>query len=961
MSSEVASGHVSIFPVMTGFRSRVTKGTQEAGAAGAKSFDRSFKGAGAATGRALGRDLKSALTSSAGDLGSGAMKKLTGEVASASSALARVRLKQQDDAGRVRVAETRLAEAIAKSGANSSQAVAAEERLASARRVHATTTDAVTAATSRLRASQASLRTAQDAVRASQDGAAASSGRFRTMLQGLGSTAATGFQSVVGAASRVAGAVGRTLGSGIQTAATGAVTVAAAGIGIALSKGFSRLGAIDTARAKLTGLGNDADAVKAIMGDALASVRGTSFGLGEAATVAAGAVAAGIKPGEQLQGTLKGIANVSAAAGTSMEETGAIFNKVASSGRAYTENLNQLADRGIPIYQALATQLGVTTDEVREMATRGEIDFATFSAAAATAAGTVADEMGKTVPGAAKNFFAAMGRIGANALEPIYGKIAPLILAATSALGPIEERAKAFGQVLLTAVGPALDWLTGLLERIGSGALAVSGGFSNLMGIAGPLTGIVAALGAGGFAGLLAKLGPLGALLPGLGAALAALASPLGIVGAALAGFALSGGDFSGLVTGITGIVTQIVSALPGMVAQIAQFIPALVDGILSQVPTLLSAGTAIVMVLVQGLVTAIPTIVSGAVALVQGLLQAIVANLPMIITGAIQLVTTLLQGIVNALPFLVSGALQLVDALLIGIVSALPLIIEGGVQLLLALLMGIVNALPQIIQLALDVVMTLLDTIVTALPMIIEAGIQLLLSLVTGLVEALPQLITAAIDLVIQLVTGLLKMLPRLIEAGITLVVSLIQGIVGAIPKIIAMLPQIIEAIWNGLISVDWLDLGVQIVQGIINGLVSMGSAVVDAIVDLASGAFEGFKDFFGIASPSKLMRRETKWVVAGSVLGIEDEAPKFTAALVGMAENASQRAQAAMGTVTAEVAATAASGSRTASGAGPLGGQVPGVPTKSVVMNITTPQTDARLQMRQWQREAEKEFASS
>jgi hypothetical protein len=107
--------------------------------------------------------------------------------------------------------------------------------------------------------------------------------------------------------------------------------------------------------------------------------------------------------------------------------------------------------------------------------------------------------------------------------------------------------------------------------------------------------------------------------------------------------------------------------------------------------------------------------------------------------------------------------------------------------------------------------------------------------------------------------------------------------------------------------------------------------------------------------------MRRETKWVVAGSVLGIEDEAPKFTAALVGMAENASQRAQAAMSTVTAEVAATAASGSRAASGAGSSGGEVPGGPTKSVVQNIYPQQTDPRLQMRQWQREAEKEFASS
>ncbi|WP_205814408.1 hypothetical protein, partial [Microbacterium sp. K35] len=124
MSSEVGSGHVSIFPVMTGFKSRVSKETRAAGAAGAKTFEGGFKGAGTAAGRALGRDLKSALNTSAAGLGADAMRKLNGEVAAASAALSRARLKQQDEAGRVRVAEVRLQEAIAKSGADSAVAVA---------------------------------------------------------------------------------------------------------------------------------------------------------------------------------------------------------------------------------------------------------------------------------------------------------------------------------------------------------------------------------------------------------------------------------------------------------------------------------------------------------------------------------------------------------------------------------------------------------------------------------------------------------------------------------------------------------------------------------------------------------------------------------------------------------------------------------------------------------------------
>jgi hypothetical protein len=145
--------------------------------------------------------------------------------------------------------------------------------------------------------------------------------------------------------------------------------------------------------------------------------------------------------------------------------------------------------------------------------------------------------------------------------------------------------------------------------------------------------------------------------------------------------------------------------------------------------------------------------------------------------------------------------------------------------------------------------------------------------------------------------------MLPKLIEAGIQLVISLITGLVEAIPKIVKMLPQIVEAIWNGLANVDWLDLGTQIVQGIIDGLASMGKALLDAIVDLAESAFEGFKDFFGIASPARRMKQPGRDVVRGAVAGVEDEAPAFGDALVSMADSASAKAQAAMRQVSADV----------------------------------------------------------
>ncbi len=49
------------------------------------------------------------------------------------------------------------------------------------------------------------------------------------------------------------------------------------------------------------------------------------------------------------------------------------FSQVQQAGYAYTEDLNILADRGIPIYQAIADTVGVTVAEVKKMASEGKL------------------------------------------------------------------------------------------------------------------------------------------------------------------------------------------------------------------------------------------------------------------------------------------------------------------------------------------------------------------------------------------------------------------------------------------------------------------------------------------------------------------------------------------------------------------------------------------------------------
>jgi tape measure domain-containing protein len=408
--------------------------------------------------------------------------------------------------------------------------------------------------------------------------------------------------------------IGGGLLSGIGTVLKGGAAVVggtiAAAVGTSLVKGFARLDAIDTARAKLTGLGNDAGTVATVMENALGAVRGTAFGLGDAATVAAQLVAAQIKPGEQLSGVLKSVTNSAAAAGVGMGEMGSIYAKVASVGKAQNDSLQQVAQRGIPIYQTLATQLGVSTDEIFSMATRGEIDFERFSSAMTAAAGTVADEVGGTVKGTWANFISSLGRVGAGLMSGLYPKIAPFLKALTTALGPLEEIAARAGASLATWIGPWIDSLTawvaaidfnkvvdglvqvwqagvdvkdllttGFTENEASGLLSpeVVKGLQITHDIFASIGGAVkemfsAFTGSSDMEGATAQFGSIGTSVSTLKPALSAFAAELPKIGEATATLAAGGLD----------ILTNVLSFLADHVDTIIQFMPLIVAGFIA-------------------------------------------------------------------------------------------------------------------------------------------------------------------------------------------------------------------------------------------------------------------------------------------------------------------------------------------------------------------------------------------
>lgn len=245
------------------------------------------------------------------------------------------------------------------------------------------------------------------------------------------------------------------------------------GVDATLGAGMTRLENIQTSKAKLKGFGYDKGTVNSISDSAMKSVKGTAYGYGDAMTASANAVAAGIKPGKELESHLSNIANAAAATGSDFNEIGSIFNKVKTTGHLQGDEAMQIMDRGISLLPALAKTMNTSVDEVQKKMSKGEISFEQFSEAMHSATGNVSKEMNNTFGAAKDNLKAALGRIGAGLLGGsdnnggLFAGLTPMIQGVIAALGPFESAAGKVGDKLGELASGAIEKVKIGLDYLG--------------------------------------------------------------------------------------------------------------------------------------------------------------------------------------------------------------------------------------------------------------------------------------------------------------------------------------------------------------------------------------------------------------------------------------------------------------------------------------------------------------
>jgi len=154
----------------------------------------------------------------------------------------------------------------------------------------------------------------------------------------------------------------------------GIVQGVGASIGDFATNTISLAGAAESAEANFTTFLGSAEAAKNVLKDLNKFAADTPFTQTQINGVAQSLVAFGVEA-EDLKPTLQTLGDLSGGNAEKFGDLARIFGQAKTTTKLYTEDLNQLAERGIPVLQELAKQQGTTEASIRKLASEGKIGF----------------------------------------------------------------------------------------------------------------------------------------------------------------------------------------------------------------------------------------------------------------------------------------------------------------------------------------------------------------------------------------------------------------------------------------------------------------------------------------------------------------------------------------------------------------------------------------------------------
>ncbi|WP_025708657.1 phage tail tape measure protein [Paenibacillus graminis] len=302
-----------------------------------------------------------------------------------------------------------------------------------------------------------------------------------------------------------------------------------------------------------------------------------------------------------------------------------------------------------------------------------------------------------------------------------------------------------------------------------------------------------------------------------------------------------------------------------------------------------------------------------------------------------LQAVTNVFNGIKKVIEFIMPAVKFIIDmawTAIKNVISGALDIIMGLIKVFSGLFTGdwgkMWEGIKQVLSGALDFVMGLmtlnfLGGLKTLFTNLLKSGVGLMKSMGEGIVNAFKGLHGSATSLISKMVYGVINFFKNMFTEGIGIFTrlrtlgasiwnALTQAVTGAarsiytqsvenfktmltaIKNIFSTIQGVIEKIWTSVVNffkkIDLVGIGKNIIQGLINGIGSMASAVTEKTKEVSTKIRDTIKNFFGIHSPSKLTTGYGENISEGLAVGINNSKDKAKAAIESLTGEAAEKA---------------------------------------------------------------------
>lgn len=266
----------------------------------------------------------------------------------------------------------------------------------------------------------------------------------------------------------------------------------------------------------------------------------------------------------------------------------------------------------------------------------------------------------------------------------------------------------------------------------------------------------------------------------------------------------------------------------------------------------------------------------------VQGTLPLVAGGLGFLSENALRLSEAFKTG---GLSGLLSEAQNIALEFANKIVENAPQLLNAGFTIINNIISGVLQNQATLFQKAPELVQKFTQYLTQNMPTILQKGAEIILNLANGILKNLPVLMSALPQIINSITSFIIDNLPLILQTGARILYEISNGIINAIPTLIPLAGDIVSALVNAMLSLGGIiaQIGVDLVKGVIHGMLTMDSWLLGKLKEWCGSVLKGVKAFFGIQSPSKVMRDEVgKMLVEGAVIGVNSLAKKLTNSLV-------------------------------------------------------------------------------